>query len=645
MQLQRFVILVCSAVAFSEAIASGNATLVPMDEPTTSLVAPSASIQAVQYSFGGAPAVSLVTSTPLLCANTSAPTSNPATVVGTTYYSAFGKAAASPLPFVFGASSATPTQSAVAAGATAIGYDGNTIAFSGDPLDALVCYGGDANGLHASTRHLFDGDFDPIVYNSSVTISVFHVPASSTDYYAFTVDVTIPPLPATTNCGAGGLDCNFALLEGYDTSVFDTASGQWCMAPAGAQGCAVPPPSGGTSPANGDININYANYATSVSLQAPIMPASAKQYHFVVVRYLRSGVNTVPSSGAPVVMAALFSPADLAENKLDDNVATGNNTLANVAPSIADDSALTSALAQLDENTDSGPLTFTITDPDSVESSGNLLSAAVTLNLPNGIQVPVAANCGSTTPITTLPVNRTCTIDIPLNSGTFWDSALTAGQAAYLGQFNNVATDVTDGTYSSGVSAGAQIVVTDSAGKTSLPASLAVHVHSTKNDAPVAAATAAVLPSATDSYQNNASIPTYSCSASATSGATICGTRSYVDLVAAFNATPGPVAAFDELASQTTAIVPYVDGANGGNVHCVAENGSIFAANGNPLVQAGATANMYDVDFFLTNPATVGSTLCTATFTDKMLGSTPPPFPNSEAAATSPVQFRVLVNP
>ena len=645
MQLQRVVMLICGASAFSQAWASGNATLVPMDEPATTLVSPSANIQAIQYSFGGPPAISLITGTPLLCANTSAPTANPATLLSTAYYSAFGSAAASPAPFVFGASAATPAQSATAAGATSINYNGSTVAFAGDPLDALVCYGTDANGVHAVTRNLFDGDFEPVVYNSSVALSVFHVPVNSSDYYAYTVDVTIPPLPSGTTCGPTGLDCNFTLVEGYDSSVFATGAGGWCLAnSATAQSCPA-------STTLGNVNVNYTNYGTTVSLLAPVAPNPAKTYRFIAFRYLKTGVNAVPSTGAPVAMAALFSPTDLGENKLDDNVAIGNNTLANVAPTVVQDNAYTAFglnLMALQENTDSAALTFDISDSDTPESSGSLLNAAVTLNLPNGLQVPVAANCGATTPITTLPVSRTCTIAIPLSNPTFWDAAVTA---PYQGQFNNVATDVTNGTYASGLSAGVQIVVTDSAGKSGTSVSMPVHIYSTKNDAPVASAVAAVLPGAVDSFQNNATIPTYSCSAAATSGATVCGTRSYVDLTGAFTAAPGPLAAFDELASQTTAVVPYVDGANGGNVHCVSEftgataPASIFASNGNPLVQPGATAGSYDVNFFLTNPVTVGSQLCTVTFTDAMQGASPPPFPNGETAATAPAQFRVLVNP
>jgi hypothetical protein len=611
-----------------------------MDEPATQLVTPAAvTTQAFKYSFGGPPAISVVTATPLLCANTSAASSNPAASVSTTYYSANGSVGASPMPFVFGAASATPTVSAVASGATQIAYNGSSVQFAGDPLDALVCYGLDANGVHAVTRHLFDSDFEPILYNSSVAVNVVGLPAANSGWYFYTVDVTIPPLPAGTLCGSTGLDCNFALIEGYDTSVFDSSAGQWCLAQAGNP-TACGPGGGGTAPAGGNININYSNYTgTSISLLAPIAPAAAKVFHFYAYRKLKTGVANLPATGAPVVMAALFSPTDLGENKLDDNVATGNNTLANAAPSVAQDAAYTTfsnKLASLQENTDSGTLTFDITDSDTAEpGAGPNLNAAVTLNLPNGLQVPVTPTCTLTSVAGAIPVSRSCTIDIPLNNGTFWDSSVTA---AYSGQFNNVATDVSNGTYASGVAASAQIVVTDSAGKSSAPVSLALHINSTKNDAPVATAAAAVLPSV-------ANIPTYSCSAAATTGPTVCGTRGFVDLSAAFTTLAGPMASFDELASQTTAVVPYVDGANGGNVHCVAEAGSIFASGGNPWVAAGTAANSYDMTFLFTAPVTAGSALCTVTFTDAMQGAGPPPFPNSESAATASAQFRVLVAP
>ncbi|MBS0569926.1 MAG: hypothetical protein JSS28_04925 [Proteobacteria bacterium] len=618
-----------------------------MDEPPVGLTAPATAsppIAAFQYSFGSNPVATLVTANPLLCGNTAAASGSTPVGIRPLYYSANASTAAVPPPFVFGATAAAPTVSAIAYGATNLVYDGSQVQFGGDPLDALVCYGlttsDGVNFVHKVSRDLFDSDFEVpgtsgILGNSTVALNVIQLPtAANGNYYIYTVDVDIPPLPVGTNCNI--LDCNFALIEGYDTSVFDTTSGQWCVAPAGATSCVSPPPSGGTAAAFGDININYSNYGATVSLQAPIGGTQHKTVHFVAFRKLAANVSSLPASGAPVVMAALFSPLDLEENKLDDNVSTGNNTLANVAPSVATDNTFNAAVGALHENTDSGTLTFGISDPDSPESTGNLLHASVTLNLPNGIQVPVAADCGSATPITTLPVNRTCTIDIPLNNATFWDFSVAT---QYQGQFNNVATDNVNGTYASGVSAGVQIVATDAQGKNGAPVSTLVHIFSTKNDAPVVTTDANQLPP--DSNNNN--YPTWTCSIGTTNS---CGTfalRYLISLTAASTVVPGPVAAFDELAAQTTAVVNYTGSdANGGNVQCTLENGSIFTTNGNPIVYPsdGSTTN-YDLSFQLTNPPTYGSALCTATMTDAESGG----FPNGETAATVQSTFRIVVNP
>ncbi|HZW51238.1 MAG TPA: hypothetical protein VFF05_05225, partial [Rudaea sp.] len=429
-------------------------------------------------------------------------------------------------------------------------------------------------------------------------------------------------------------DCDFALLEGYDTSVLDPSStySQWCLAQT-SNPTSCGPGGGGTPPVGGGININFSNYSTFGSatfLRAPIAPAAAKVLHFYVYRKLLS-TATLPASGAPVVMAALFSPLDLGENKLDDNVATGNNTLANVAPGVVSDSAytaFTNAVTALQESTDSSTLTFDISDADSIESPGNLLHASVTLNLPNGIQVPVAADCGSATPITMLPVNRTCTIDIPLNNAAFWDSAVAL---AYQGQFNNVATDTTDGTYAPGISASIQIVATDAQGKNGAPVSTPVHIHSAKNDAPVVTVDAGQLPAMQDPNDSNNSYPTYSCSI----GASDCGaTFNIVTLNNSVTAVAGPLAAFDELAAQTTAANDLQCGADGGATEVAFANAPVITLHSASLTQ-------YDVAFQFATPLAASSSLCTVTMTDAEI----PNFPNSESAATVQSTFRIVVNP
>ena len=631
MQFSRFAaVAVCFVLAWSQAEAAAP-TLIPMNEPVTlltTLASANPPIPAFQYSKGANPVAALVTANPLLCGNTAAATgANPAGIMPV-FYSANGSTGATPKPFVFGATSGSPSSSAVAYGTKNLVYNGN-LRFDGDPLDALVCYGLDANGVHKVTRDLFADSFeipgsDGLIGNSTVTVSVFHLPAGApNNYYGYTVDVTIPSLQSGTTCGSSGLDCDFSLIEGYDTSVFDPNQGGWCLASAGAQSCP-----GSTT--LGNININYANYGSTTSLTAPVGSAQPLQAHFVVFRYFASGVSTLPSSGAPVVMAALFSPIDLEENKLDDNVSVGNNTLANVAPSVVNDSsytALVGAVAALQENTDSGTLTFDITDPDSPESTGNLLTASVTLNLPGGISVPVAPNCGSATPITTTPVNRTCTIDIPLNAPTFWDASVAT---QYQGQFGNVATDVANGTYASGVSASIQIAATDAQGKNSTAVSTPVHINSTKNDAPVVTVDTNQLPSVQDPNDSN-TYPTYSCSI----GTGNCGaTFNIVTLNNSVSALAGPAAAFDELAAQTTAANDLQCGADGSATQVAFANTPVISAHSGSQTQ-------YDVAFQFATPLAASSSLCTLTMTDAESGG----FPNSESAVTAQSIFRIVVNP
>lgn len=631
MQFKRCSILMSGLVlALPSALVFASTTLLPLDEPAMSLVAPPDAVPPIStwnYDFA-TQTTTVLPSAPLLCGNTASAMSS--TAIKSVYYSVNGSAGSTPLPFVFGSSAMAPATSAVAYGATGFGYNGDNVQFGGDPLGALVCYGLDANGVHRLTRGLFVDGFeepgtDGLIANSTVSVSVFHLPAGApNNYYGYTIDVTIPSLPGGTNCNV--LDCNFALIEGFDSSVFDPASGGWCLASAGAQSC----PGAWTT---GGININYSNFGSTTSLAAPVGAAQPLQAHFVVFRYFKSGVGMLPASGAPVAMAALFSPQDLQENKLDDNVATGNNTLANVAPSVTNDSALTvltNAVAALQENTDSGSLTFTIGDTDSIESAGNLLGASVTLNLPTGIQVPVDANCGSATPITTLPVSRTCTIDIPLDSGTFWDNDV---GAEYQGQFNNVATDATNGTYAAGVSASIKIVATDAQGKSGTATTLPVHIFSSKNDAPVATFDANQLPLVPNPNDNNSLYSTYACSI----GANNCGATFHIaTLTSVVTAQPGPIAAFDELAAQTT---------TADDLQCATDGSApqLTFANNPVITPHSGSPTLYDIAFqFIASPAQ-GSAVCTITMSDAQSGG----FPNSESTATatpSPV-FRIVVNP
>lgn len=641
MQLRRSWLLICAeGVLLSSLSSAGAAVLMPMEEPATAMVSPSASISSIQYSnVNGTIVLNLVTGTPLLCGNTSSP-ANPSTPVSPIYFSTAGKALATPRPFVFGASSSSPTTSAPAFGSSFILSSYGRL--TGDP--ALVCYGLDATGLHGPTpgvmRDRFEGfTVSPTVgaaFNSSVVVNVFHRPSSSTDYFGYTVDVTIEPLPSVFgSLCSNGVDCNFTLMEGYDSGVFATNSGQWCLAPSGTS-CSSPPPQGGTAPTYGDINVNYTNYGSTVSLAAPIAPAPAKQYHFVAYRYLAAGVSSLPNNTDPLVIATLFSPNDLDENRIDDNVAVA---YANTPPAVVTTgdtwSVFTGSLNVLAENTDSGALTFAIADADTTGP----MSATVSLSL-NGVSVPVTPSCSATT-LQGQASAANCTVSIPLSNTNWWNGSASAD---LQGLFNTFATDVANGAYANGVSASAHIVPADSAGKFGPAVDVPLHVTSSVNNAPVIAFQSPLVN--TSDPNNNHVYPTYACSVSAGNGAGGCGTgRSLIDVTVSqvVSALPGPAAAFDELAAQTTAVVPYSDPQDSfTNVQCNREQAAmVFLTNGGPIVAASATAGLYNVNFEIpvTPPSTTVSALCTVTITDQ--GS----FPNGQTAQTANAQFRIVINP
>jgi len=198
-------------LALLQAPAFASPALKVMDEPPIKLASIAGKNSSVEY--GGTTIVDLVTSSPLLCANTSMPASPSLVKVKTTYYSAFGESGATPRAFVFGAEASTPSVSATASGGTSVSYDGNTLQFQGDPFDALVCYGLSTDGIRRVTPGVFSSDFDSVLYNSAVELSVLHLPISPNDYYLYTVDVTIPALPAGTVCNPSSFNCNFSLIE------------------------------------------------------------------------------------------------------------------------------------------------------------------------------------------------------------------------------------------------------------------------------------------------------------------------------------------------------------------------------------------------------------------------------------------------
>jgi len=618
MQLKWLAIPIISASAvLSYAPAASATSLMAFEEPTVQLMSPSPSIPSWLYGqVNGSTQVAqnMVTSSPLLCSNTSAP-ANPSTPVNPIYYSPNGQTNLK--PFVFGGAPATPNVPAIALGASVV-Y-GGAMQMNGDP--SLVCYGLDANGVHGPTlgvmRDAFEGkNFSPTLkadFNSSVVLTVFHVPTSASPYYGYTIDVSIAPAPASANCALN--DCNFSLLEGFDTSVFATNSGAthpdegWCIGSAGSTACT-------TSTVEGGININYSTWPNSF-LPHLVAAATPLSYRFVVKRYLASGVASLPASDAPLAIAALFSPFDMDENFIGDNVSAG---FGNSAPAVVQSgdawTAFTAKLSSLTEGTDSGVLTFNITDADTLESGGQNLTAAMTLNLGGQIVVPLTATCvvisgpGAS--------NRQCSTSISLSNRDWWNSYV---PAEYVGLGNLFATDP------GGVPASATIVVTDPLGKASAPVSVPIHVQSKVNSAPVIAFGGA-LPSIPDLNQGGFPFPTYSCSAAANN----CGANfNVVELDGMISALPGPAAAFDELASQTTDVNNVVCGQFG-------EQGAIF--QNQPVVTLSAPGS-FNLVFQLMYPTLVtGSSLCSVSITDKMAA-----FPAGESAQVTTKQFRIVVNP
>lgn len=169
----------------------------------------------------------------------------------------------------------------------------------------LVCYVTDAKGVRKLTRDIFEDSFDhdytpgaaPDVYDSSVTVTVEATPPSG--YYQFYVDINIPT-PAQS--------ANFVLRDGYNTRVFNTTGGAWCQAAtATATQCSGPT-------AGGDINFTQ-------TLNSNSLPTHIR---FIVYRQYNTGIT--PNPGELLALAALFSPSNIAE------VPLGNNVAAAVAP-------------------------------------------------------------------------------------------------------------------------------------------------------------------------------------------------------------------------------------------------------------------------------------------------------------------------
>jgi len=600
MQLKSSVLLfLAESILLCYAPTAGAISLLPMEEPVTQLKSPGAGVPSFQMNtVGGTWASTIVTKEPLLCANTGAPT-NASVTINPVYYTN-----GQTRPWIFGASSASPSTPAIWSGARSLVYS-NSVSFQADSLGSLVCYGVSTSGVRRVTRDLCLDEMEGVNYNSTVVLSVTHLPTSSTDYYGYKVDVTIPAL-------AGNPDY-FALVEGFDSSVFATTTaesasglaGGWCPSVNGT-GCYLSSYQPG--------NINYS-YSKGVQNSLPTSDTDVT-YTFLVRRYLRSGVS-LPLPSTPLAMAALFSPTDLQENKLDDNVSVGLNSLANAAPNVVTSgdawSVFSSKMASLTEATPSGSLSFDVFDTD----TAGALNATVTLNL-NGLQVPANPVCTSYGGSHTSDAH--CSLSFDLSDKDWWNSAV---GTAYQGLGNTFATDP------GGVSASAKIIVTDALGKPSTPVTVALHVASTVNNPPAVTFDAVTMAPTPDPNQGGTSYPTYSCSLTG-DGCNV-GNFYLINVAGAITALPGPAAAFDELVSQTT---------NAGSVQCgqLSENGIAFGHV--PVVSlVSGSQSSFNVKFQLADAPVPGSSLCKVTFTDAAAS-----YPSGQLPAATTQYFRIVVN-
>lgn len=567
MQLRLALLVVILSVCFSSTALAGTPRLtfpllVDDEDPAT--------FSALSYVSGTA---KLTLTSPLLCANMGTPV---ATAVQFKPY--FGS-------FVFGpyvAGDVTDQGQAVV-GVAAMNYGANgrqTISLLGD--SSLVCYSLNASGVRKVSRDLFVGDFDTIDYDSRISVVVYDLPSFSNNYtYSYYVYVDIP----TVN---GPL--RFVVRDGFDSSVFSRSVGQsWCLTQS-----ASPSTCSGTTGDFGSGNINYTiNLSTGQSFSR----------RFIVHRSIVG--STLPTSANPLVIAALFSPPELQENKLDNNLAVGINTFGNLPPSFS----AVPDLAGLTEGHSLTTRSFVMQD-DTAEGAGQL-TATVRINY-NGSNVDVTPSCvnsGGYTGTGT-PVIKTCSFDVspPTNFAT-----------------------------SSTVSASVTITAVDPLGISTTNVQ-PLTVTSGDNDPPLATLSSVAAPDA-----SNGDMPTLDCSVddfgNGAAGASCTGSLpGFITGVA-----PGPADAADELATQTAAFVSDTSTGRSGNIACPLDTGtsaSVFTLSGAPRLSSSSTAGSYDLVYTLNTVAT-GSVTCTINIRDAQSGG----FPTGQSAQTITRQFRIVVSP
>lgn len=539
-----------------------------MSAPLSLRVADEDAVTATALKYNGTLADVTLT-TPLLCGNTATPV---ATAIQ--FKPHFGT-------FLFGTYDAGGNLTQSFRGVASFKFQLDSLL---DSDGTLVCYALSSNGVRKATLGLFIDGFDPPTYDSTVKLSVAQLPSADNSYvYKYFIDVSAPLVNAPSR---------FQLRDGFESAYFNPNAVNWCEAAPDATAC--------------------PGLTNSGHVMKDIVLSGGQSYskRFIVLRALKDGLTSVPNDhNHPAVLAALFSPDSIAENRLDNNIGVGYGELSDLSP-IIDTSGLN--LAGLTEGGSLQGVSFSVVD-DTSENVG-LLSATVELDF-NGAKVAAPANCVVNAPPPGMLAKRTCTFDITTPNPDF-------------------ATDgINPGVYASGVSASVRITAHDGRGQISA-ASVPLHVASSDNDPPMFDLDATAAP-----VDVETSLPTLTCNLGAPSDPACIGDlATFVQGV-----VPAPAGAVDELGYQGSAL-NLSAAPNGGNISCTLDQGSlqIFALNKSPKLTSSDGNHNYALDYSLS--ANPGGATCSVTARD---GSNYPnnTFPGAQLSKTTTKQFRVVVNP
>lgn len=469
------------------------------------------------------------------------------------------------------------TQSAVA-GIGFWNYRPNGLTVQGDGKTS--CYVLNTQGVRKASAGLFSDTFeDPGRFDASITTSVASLPTFSNPYFTYYVDVRIPP---------DFKDFEYRVRDGFDSSIFAFGSqaARYCSVAIGVTECAV-------------------SSMISDNIEVPsVVPATGISQRYIVQRQLHSSVTLPTDTTVPLTMAALFL-VEGAETNLANNVSVGYAELSDLSPVIT--TLGTTVPSNLQEGQGATNLSFIISD-DTSEIGLPALNAAVTIDFNGNLRPATNLTCTQIeAPLSGEAVRRTCRFDLPVFDPDF-------------------ATDpVTLGVYAPGVQASVRITATDSRGQTTTRA-VPFHVISVDNDAPTFTLSSLAVPDA-----GNGNMPTLHCDYGAGAPFPAQCTGDLPNFVT--NGKPGPVYAYDELATQWTLFA----GVGADNkLDCSGSTPSIFSMvlgdrQSPRIVPAGSSTG---INYSLSGEA--GFSLCTIYFGDGA-------YPLTQNYNQTVKQFRIVV--